>query len=67
LVQEFFHNLQGVDLGNDPIETTTSPEDTLRRLSEVTYQLDVLKALQAVLTEEMEQLQRALAGESEED
>jgi hypothetical protein len=65
LIQEFFHNLQGVDLGNDPIETTTSPEDTMRRLSEVTYQLDVLKALQAVLTEEMKQLQQALTGKSE--
>ena len=38
----------------------------MRRLSEVTYQLDVLKALQAVLTEEMKQLQQALPGESEE-
>lgn len=62
-VQEFIHNPPGINLGNAAL-TSTSPEEALQRLTEVEYQLNVLKALQMVLQEEMEVLRQIVPGET---
>lgn len=64
-LQDFFQNPIGATLGAGPPETSTPAAEIAGRMSEIKYQLKVVDALQTVLRQEMQELERALpAGEA---
>lgn len=63
-LQDFLHNAQKLDLRDPATLTSSSEEEILARIGELRYRLDMLGALAKVLGEEMEMLQKALAGVS---
>ncbi|HWT30106.1 MAG TPA: hypothetical protein VN240_03675 [Propylenella sp.] len=64
-LQDFFHNPVPINLGSQPIESSTPPDEIAGRISDIKYQLKVLSSLQTVLKKEMEELEGALpAGEA---
>ena len=64
-LQDFFQNPIGATLGAGPPETSTPAAEIAGRMSEIQYQLKVVDALQTVLRQEMQELERALpAGET---
>ena len=65
-LQDFFHNPVPFDLRERPLESSSPPEEIVRRMGEVQYQIDVLNALLVVLSEEMEALNGALPADVEE-
>ncbi len=64
-LQDFFQNPMGATLGAGPPETSTPAAEIAGRMAEIKYQLKVVDALQTVLRQEMQELERALpAGET---
>jgi hypothetical protein len=64
-LQDFFQNPIGATLGAGPPETSTPAAEIAGRMAEIKYQLKVVDALQTVLRQEMQELERALpAGET---
>jgi hypothetical protein len=64
-LQDFFQNPMGTTLGAGPPETSTPAAEIAGRMAEIKYQLKVVDALQTVLRQEMQELERALpAGET---
>jgi hypothetical protein len=59
-LQDFFHN-PGRQ-GDTPIENSSNPEEISRRIDEVQYRINVLKALLVVLNEELDSLNRSPPG-----
>jgi hypothetical protein len=59
-LQDFFRNPVPINLASKGVETSTPPEEIADRISEIKYQLKVLASLQAVLNEEMQELERAV-------
>src|SRR5579862_736495 len=53
-LQDFYHNPVPFDLRDRPIESSSTPDEIVRRIGEVQYQIDVLKAILVVLNEEIE-------------
>jgi hypothetical protein len=62
-LQDFFHNPVPFDLRERPLESSSTPEEIMRRIGEVKYQVQVLQALLVVLGEEIEMLNSALPEE----
>jgi hypothetical protein len=62
-LQDFFHNPVPFDLRERPLESSSPPEEIMRRIGEVQYQVQILQALLVVLNEEMETLNSALPAE----
>jgi len=62
-LQDFFHSPVPFDLRERPLESSSSPEEIMRRIGEVKYQVQILQALLVVLNEEMETLDNALPAE----
>jgi hypothetical protein len=59
-LQDFFQNPIGATLGAGPPETSTPAAEIAGRMAEIKYQLKVVDALQTVLRQEMQELERAL-------
>ena len=62
-LQDFFHNPVPFDLRERPLESSSTPEEIIRRIGEVKYQTEVLQALLVVLKEEMATLNSALPAD----
>jgi len=58
-IQDFLHNPSLFDLRGRDLDTSSSPEEIEARTGEVRYQLQVIRSLMTVLTDELKALERA--------
>ena len=58
-IQEFLDNPSLIDLRGKELDTSSTPEEIEARTGEVRYQIEVLRSLLTVLTEELSALERA--------
>lgn len=60
-VQQFLKSPMFLDLGEDPLEVTDSPEAIEARKRELDYRMRVLNSLLSLMSEEREALERAVS------
>jgi hypothetical protein len=58
-LQQYLHNPGLFDLRGKILDTSSTPDEIEARTGEVRYQIEILRSLLAVLTEELEGLQNA--------
>jgi hypothetical protein len=58
-IQEYLHNPVAFDLRGNENQTTSTPEEIESRKGEVRYQIQLMKSVVAVLTEELHELEKA--------
>jgi len=58
-IQDYLHNPVAFNLRSNEIQTTSTPEEIESRKGEVRYQIQLMKSVLAVLTEELDDLERA--------
>jgi hypothetical protein len=58
-VQDFFHNPNVFELRSKELDTSSTPEEIEVRTGEVRYQIEVMRSLMTVLTEELKALEQA--------
>ncbi len=58
-IQDFLHNPSLFDLRGKDLDTSSTPEEIEARTGEVRYQIQVIRSLMTVLTEELKTLERA--------
>jgi len=59
-IQDFFHNPSLFSLRGKQLDTSSTPEEIEVRKGEVRYQIQIMRSLVAVLTEELNELEQAL-------
>jgi len=58
-IQDFFHNPSTFSLRGKQLDTSSTPEEIEVRKGEVRYQIQIMRSLVAVLTEELNELEQA--------
>lgn len=58
-IQDFFHNPNLFELRGKELDTSSTPEEIEARTGEVRYQIEVMRSLMTVLTEELKALEQA--------
>ncbi len=58
-LQDYLHNPNLFDLRGQTFDTSSTPEEIETRTGEVRYQIEVIRSLMTVLTEELETLEKA--------
>jgi len=58
-LQDYLHNPNLFDLRGQALETSSTPEEIEARTGEVRYQIEVIRSLMTVLTEELKTLEKA--------
>jgi len=58
-IQDFLENPNLVDLRGEVLDTSSTPEEIETRKGEVRYQIQIMRSIVAVLTDELKELERA--------